>query len=78
MSQLGHLTASRRTSSVSVPRVGGHGAGFLLVGVRAAGVAVRWARFDPEGKLSRCSCGDKRFARVHGSAAIVLLIAAQK
>jgi hypothetical protein len=57
VTQLGHLAASRRTSSVSVPPVGGHGAGFLLVGARAAPLSLRpwrWARFDPEGKLSRC------------------------
>jgi hypothetical protein len=40
MTQLGHLTASRQTSSVSVPTVGGHGAGFLLVGVRAAPLSL--------------------------------------
>jgi len=40
VTQLGHLTASRRTSSVSVPTVGGHGAGFLLVGMRAAPLSL--------------------------------------
>src|SRR6516164_375160 len=80
LTQLGHLTASRRNSSVSVPTVAGHGAGFLLGGMRAAPLSLppwRWARFDPEGRPSRCKCGDKRLARVHDSAAIVLLIAAQ-
>jgi len=54
VTQLGHLTASRRTSCVSVPTVDGHRAGFLLVGVRAAPLSLppwRWARSDPEGRL---------------------------
>ena len=40
VTQLGHLTACRRTSSVSVPMVGGHGAGFLLVGMRVAPLSL--------------------------------------
>src|SRR6516164_2698457 len=39
LTQPGPLTASRRTSSVSVPTVGGHGAGFL-VGMRAAPLSL--------------------------------------
>ena len=54
LTQLGHLTASRRISCVSVPTVDGHRAGFLLVGVRAAALSLppwHWARSDPEGRL---------------------------
>ena len=82
VTQLGHLTACRRTSSVSVPMVGGHGAGFLLVGMRAAPLLPPASPRAALASIPLASFLDasETIKGLHGadSSAIGLLIAAQK